>query len=85
MLDEVVVTRCSSPRALDPDELAAVAATCSAPTGSRSCPPAPTRSTDAVTLAEESAAELGGAGVLVTGSVVTAGEARALLRGRGVA
>ena len=35
----------------------------------------------AITLAEESGAELGGAGVLVTGSVVTAGEARALLRG----
>ena len=35
----------------------------------------------AITLAEESGAELGAAGVLVTGSVVIAGEARALLRG----
>jgi len=38
----------------------------------------------AVERADETAGELGGAGVLVTGSVVTAAEARALL-GRGEA
>jgi dihydrofolate synthase/folylpolyglutamate synthase len=37
---------------------------------------------EAVALAEEGAEDLGGIGVLVTGSVVLAGAARVLLRGR---
>lgn len=78
LLSEVVVTRNSSPRALDPDSLAAVAVD----VFGASRVTVELRIDDAletaVRLAEESG-EYGGAGVLVTGSVVTAGDARRLL------
>ena len=57
----------------------------SARTGSASCPTCPTPSTAAATLAEAGEAidvSIGSGAVLVTGSVVTVGEARALLKGR---
>jgi dihydrofolate synthase/folylpolyglutamate synthase len=82
VLGEVVVTRSTSPRAVDPDELGALAADIFGADRVEVVPLLPDALDRAVTLAEESAAELGAAGVLVTGSVVTAGEARALLRGR---
>ncbi len=85
LLAEVVVTRSSSPRATDVDTLAAVAVDVF---GADRVEVA-TRLADAIDVAvaraDEAAAELGGGtGVLVTGSVVTAAEARALL-GRGEA
>jgi dihydrofolate synthase / folylpolyglutamate synthase len=82
VLSEVVVTRSTSPRALDPDELAAVAVDVFGADRVEVEPLLADALDRAVTLAEESSAEFGAAGVLVTGSVVTAGEARALLRGR---
>jgi dihydrofolate synthase/folylpolyglutamate synthase len=81
VLDEVVITQSSSRRAIDPDDLAGLAAEVF---GServmvkRSLPDA----IDAAVTAAESEGELEGVGVLVTGSVTVAGEARALLRSR---
>lgn len=83
LLDEVVVTANSSPRCLPADDLAALAVDVF---GAERVT-VETRLDDAVEtavrLAEEASVrgdvELGGSGVLVTGSVVTAGEARALL------
>jgi dihydrofolate synthase/folylpolyglutamate synthase len=82
VLDEVVVTRSTSPRALDPDELGAVAAEVFGADRVEVVSLLPDALDRAVTLAEQSAAELGASGVVVTGSVVTVGEARALLRGQ---
>jgi len=76
VLHEVVVTANSSPRAMDPDELGALAAEVF---GSDRVSVEP-----ALAVAVEQAGELAeeggtsGVGVLVTGSVVTAGEARTL-------
>jgi dihydrofolate synthase/folylpolyglutamate synthase len=81
VLNEVVITRSTSPRALDPDDLGAVAADVFGIDRIEVVPLLPDALDRAITLAEESGAELGAAGVLVTGSVVIAGEARALLRG----
>lgn len=81
-VDEVVVTQNSSPRAMDVDDLAALAVEVfGADRVSVS-----TRLDDAIETAIELAEEgadgvLVGSGVLVTGSVVTAGEARLLLTG----
>jgi dihydrofolate synthase/folylpolyglutamate synthase len=77
---EVVITRSSSPRATDPDELAVIAVEVLGADRVR----VEQRLSDALDIAMERADELaadhgGGAGVLVTGSVVTAAEARALL------
>jgi dihydrofolate synthase / folylpolyglutamate synthase len=76
VLEEVVVTTNSSPRAMDPDELGALAAEVF---GSARVSVEPTFGA-AVEQARELAEEGGesGVGVVVTGSVVTAGEARAL-------
>jgi dihydrofolate synthase / folylpolyglutamate synthase len=81
VLDEVVVTQNGSPRALDVDELAAVAVQVFG--GERVT--VETRLDDAIEQAVQMAEEVGeegdslaGGGVLVTGSVVTAGEARLL-------
>jgi dihydrofolate synthase/folylpolyglutamate synthase len=81
VLDEVVVTRNGSPRALDVDELAAVAVGVFG--GERVT--VETRLDDAIEQAvqmaeevDEEGASLAGGGVVVTGSVVTAGEARVL-------
>ncbi len=81
VLNEVVITRSTSPRALDPDDLGALAADVFGIDRIEVVPLLPDALERAITLAEESGAELGAAGVLVTGSVVIAGEARALLRG----
>ena len=77
LLIEVVITRSTSPRALDPDDLGAVAADVFGMTASRWSTLLPDALERAIALAEESGAELGAAGVLVTGSVVIVGEARA--------
>jgi len=79
---ELVVTQNSSPRAIPADELAALAVDVFG-TDRVSVHP---RLTDALESAIELAEAgpddaLGGSGVLVTGSVVTAGEARTLLQG----
>jgi dihydrofolate synthase/folylpolyglutamate synthase len=76
VLNEVVVTASSSPRAMDPDELGALATEVF---GSDRVSVEPVLAA-AVEQAGELAEEGGesGVGVLITGSVVTAGEARAL-------
>jgi dihydrofolate synthase/folylpolyglutamate synthase len=81
VLGEVVLTRNSSPRAMDPDELAGIAKEIF---GEDRIVVEP-RLDDAIEAAVELAEQtddpdepLAGAGVVVTGSVVTAGEARAL-------
>jgi len=80
ILAEVVVTRSSSPRAVDPDELAALAVEVFGQDRVHVAARLSEALEVAVELADEAASELGGgAGVLVTGSVVTAAEARALL------
>jgi len=81
-LDEVVVSQNSSPRALDVDELAALAVELFGEDRVSVEPRLDDALETAVRLAEENAdGVLAGAGVLVTGSVVTAGEARTLLTG----
>ncbi|OLR95337.1 bifunctional tetrahydrofolate synthase/dihydrofolate synthase [Actinokineospora bangkokensis] len=81
VLDEVVVTTNSSPRAMSPDRLTELAADTF---GDDRVHPAP-RLDDAIELAVQLAEQsddpsepLSGAGVVATGSVVTAGEVRAL-------
>ncbi|WP_443051748.1 bifunctional tetrahydrofolate synthase/dihydrofolate synthase [Streptomyces sp. GSL17-113] len=78
---EVVVTRNSSHRSMDVDELAAVAVEVFGDERVQVEPRLDAALEEAVTLAEEEG-EYAGAGVLVTGSVITVGEARLLLRGR---
>ncbi|MER5771195.1 bifunctional tetrahydrofolate synthase/dihydrofolate synthase [Streptomyces sp. NPDC001985] len=78
---EVVVTQNSSHRALDADTLAAVAVEVFGDDRVVVEPRLDEAIETAITLAEEEA-EYAGAGVLVTGSVITVGEARLLL-GRG--
>jgi dihydrofolate synthase/folylpolyglutamate synthase len=81
-LDEVVVSQNSSPRALDVDQLAAIAVEVFGADRVTVEPRLDDALEAAVRLAEDSAdGVLSGAGVLVTGSVVTAGEARTLLTG----
>jgi dihydrofolate synthase / folylpolyglutamate synthase len=78
--DEIVVTQNSSVRALPADELGAVAVELFGPDRVSVEPRLDDAIETAVRLAEESDdGTLSGAGVLVTGSVVTAGEARTLL------
>jgi dihydrofolate synthase/folylpolyglutamate synthase len=81
LLAEVVITRSSSPRSVDPDDLGELAADIfgyDRVAVEHSLPDAIER---AVTAAEESG-DLAGVGVLVTGSVTVVGEARSLLRSR---
>ncbi|MCF3104045.1 bifunctional folylpolyglutamate synthase/dihydrofolate synthase [Streptomyces roseoverticillatus] len=75
---EVVVTRNSTPRSMDPDELAAIAVEVFGAERVQVEPRLDDALEAAITLAEEES-EFSGAGVLVTGSVITAGEARLLL------
>ncbi|MFE3775002.1 bifunctional folylpolyglutamate synthase/dihydrofolate synthase [Streptomyces sp. NPDC059122] len=75
---EVVVTRNSSQRAMDPDELAAIAVEIFGAERVQVEPRLDDALEAAITLAEEEG-EFAGAGVLVTGSVITVGEARLLL------
>ncbi|HET7901336.1 MAG TPA: folylpolyglutamate synthase/dihydrofolate synthase family protein [Candidatus Nanopelagicales bacterium] len=84
VLATVVVTRSSSPRATDVDTLAAVAVEVFGTDRVEVADRLAEAIDVAIELADSAAADLGGTGVLVTGSVVTAAEARALL-GRGEA
>jgi dihydrofolate synthase/folylpolyglutamate synthase len=81
MFAEVVVTQNSSHRAMDVDELAAIAVEVFGDERVQVEPRLPDALEAAITLAEEDG-EFAGGGVLVTGSVITVGEARLLL-GRG--
>lgn len=80
VLSEVVVTRNSLPRAMPVDELAALAVEIFGPDRVEVVPRLDDAIDAAVRLAEDEG-DLGGAAVLVTGSVVTVGEARVLLTG----
>ncbi|MFJ8859822.1 bifunctional folylpolyglutamate synthase/dihydrofolate synthase [Streptomyces sp. NPDC102451] len=75
---EIVVTQNSSPRSMDADALAAVAVEVFGNERVQVEPRLDDALEAAITLAEEEA-EYAGAGVLVTGSVITVGEARLLL------
>jgi dihydrofolate synthase/folylpolyglutamate synthase len=77
---EVVVTQNSSHRAMDADELAAIAVEVFGDDRVQVEPRLDDALEAAITLAEEEA-EYAGGGVLVTGSVITVGEARLLLGG----
>ena len=81
VLTQVVVTRTSSPRALDTGDLAAVAVSVFGADRVSVSPRLADAIDAAIGLAEDagSGGMVAGSGVLVTGSVVTAGEARALL------
>ncbi|OLF16611.1 bifunctional tetrahydrofolate synthase/dihydrofolate synthase [Actinophytocola xanthii] len=79
VLHEIVVTTNSSERAMAPDELADLATEAFGPDRVSVAPRLDDALELAVELAEaEADAQLSGVGVVVTGSVVTAGEARAL-------
>ena len=81
VLDEIVVTSNASPRALDVDELAGVAVQVFGADRVTVEPRLDDAVEQAVRMAEEVDEETGslaGGGVVVTGSVVTAGEARTL-------
>ncbi|MEU7317922.1 folylpolyglutamate synthase/dihydrofolate synthase family protein [Streptomyces sp. NPDC007083] len=77
---EIVVTRNSSHRSMDVDALAALAVEVFGDERVQVEPRLDAALEEAVTLAEEEG-EYAGAGVLVTGSVITVGEARLLLGG----
>ncbi len=79
VLDAVVVTTNSSPRALSADDLAALAVDVFGGDRVEVAVRLDDAVEAAVALAEEEG-DLGGTGVLITGSVVTVGEARRLLR-----
>lgn len=81
LLAEVVITRSSSPRALDPDDLGELAADIFGDDRVSIEHALPDAIERAVTAAEDSG-DLAGVGVLVTGSVTVVGEARSLLRSR---
>ncbi|MGY1740056.1 MULTISPECIES: bifunctional tetrahydrofolate synthase/dihydrofolate synthase [unclassified Blastococcus] len=80
---ELVVTQHTSPRAMPADELGALAVDVFGADRVSVSPRLPDAITEAIELAEAGPDDaLGGSGVLVTGSVITAGEARTLLGGR---
>ncbi|MDH4160524.1 MAG: dihydrofolate synthase, partial [Actinomycetota bacterium] len=81
VLSEVVLTRSSSPRAVPPEELARLAEEVFDADRVHTEPDMASALERAVRAAEEGG-DLTGAGVLVTGSVTVAGEARELLRPR---
>jgi dihydrofolate synthase/folylpolyglutamate synthase len=84
VLSEVVCTRCSTDRAMAAEELAEVARDLFGEHRVRVADRLDDALELAVTLAETGGAQgesIGSGGVLVTGSVVTVGEARLLLRG----
>jgi dihydrofolate synthase/folylpolyglutamate synthase len=75
-LDHVVITRSSSPRAMAPDRLGALASEIFGESRVTVVAELPDALEQAVTLAE---ADGMGGGVIATGSVITAGEVRMLL------
>ncbi|WP_328652497.1 bifunctional folylpolyglutamate synthase/dihydrofolate synthase [Micromonospora sp. NBC_00330] len=81
VVDQVVVTRNSSPRAMPTEELTALAAEIFGEERVASAEEMPDAIELAVAMAEEDVpGELSGVGVLVTGSVVTVADARRLLK-----
>ncbi|MGY1820905.1 bifunctional tetrahydrofolate synthase/dihydrofolate synthase [Geodermatophilus sp. SYSU D00079] len=79
---ELVVTQNSSARAMPADELGALAVDVFGADRVSVSPRLPEALTEAIELAEAGPDDaLGGSGVLVTGSVITAGEARTLMGG----
>jgi dihydrofolate synthase/folylpolyglutamate synthase len=77
---ELVVTQNGSPRAMPADELGALAVDVFGADRVSVSPRLPEALTEAIELAEAGPDDaLGGSGVLVTGSVITAGEARTLM------
>jgi dihydrofolate synthase/folylpolyglutamate synthase len=77
----IVVTRNSSPRAMPVDELATIAEEIFGPDRVTVAPDLPDAIEAAVTLAESDVdGPQSGVGVLITGSVITVGEARKLLK-----
>ncbi|GHE47725.1 dihydrofolate synthase [Streptosporangium violaceochromogenes] len=79
MTDQLVVTRNSSPRSMEPGELAALAEEIFGPDRVHLAD----RLDEAIDLGiglADAAGEFDGAGLLITGSVVTAGDARLLLK-----
>ncbi len=79
---ELVVTQNSSPRAMPADELGALAVDVFGADRVSVSPRLTEALTEAIELAEAGPDDaLGGSGVLVTGSVITAGEARTLMGG----
>ncbi|NHC12710.1 bifunctional folylpolyglutamate synthase/dihydrofolate synthase [Motilibacter sp. E257] len=82
VLAEVVVTEARTPRAMPVDELARLAVEVFGADRVEVAPRLDSALDTAVALAEDQG-ELGGAGVLVTGSIVTVAQARALLRADG--
>ncbi|MDM4720332.1 folylpolyglutamate synthase/dihydrofolate synthase family protein [Micromonospora sp. WMMA1363] len=81
VVDQVVVTRNSSPRAMPAQDLAALAAEVFGPDRVEVAAGIPDAIETAVALAEEDVpGELAGVGVLITGSVVTVADARRLLK-----
>ncbi|WP_121434684.1 bifunctional folylpolyglutamate synthase/dihydrofolate synthase [Actinomadura pelletieri] len=79
VLAELVVTRNSSPRSMPPEELAEIAEGVFGPERVHLAQRLDDAIDRAIGFAEETG-EYRGAGVLITGSVVTAGDARTLLR-----
>ncbi|MFC3500864.1 bifunctional folylpolyglutamate synthase/dihydrofolate synthase [Micromonospora krabiensis] len=81
VVDQVVVTQNSSPRAMPARELAALAAEVFGPERVEVAEEMPDAIETAVALAEEDVpGELSGVGVVITGSVVTVADARRLLK-----
>ena len=82
VLDDLVVTRNSSDRSMPPDELAGLAVDVFGPDRVQVAERMDDAIELAVTLADDApeTALPGGGGVLITGSVITAGDARQLLR-----
>ncbi len=81
VLSNIVITRNTSPRAMAPDRLAAVAAEIFGEDRVHLRAEMPDAIEEAVHLAESDMdGELSGVGVLITGSVVTVADARKLLR-----
>ncbi|WP_406693145.1 folylpolyglutamate synthase/dihydrofolate synthase family protein [Saccharopolyspora sp. ID03-671] len=81
VVEELVLTRNSSPRSMDPDELAGVALEIFGQDRIMVEPRLDNAVEQAIQLAEETddpGESVSGGGVVITGSVVTAGEARAL-------
>ncbi|MFC7342227.1 bifunctional tetrahydrofolate synthase/dihydrofolate synthase [Saccharopolyspora griseoalba] len=81
VVEELVLTRNSSPRSLDPDELAGIALEIFGQDRIVVEPRLDNAVEHAIQLAEETddpSEAVSGGGVVITGSVVTAGEARAL-------
>jgi dihydrofolate synthase/folylpolyglutamate synthase len=81
LLTDIVVTRNSSERSMDPGETAELAAEIFGEDRVQSAPQLDDAIETAVTLADEAVADTGPGtgGVLITGSVITAGDARRLL------